>query len=167
MSLINSLVVLFCATVVSCRFQVPLRATDDLDLKVPGNNPLSFEHDPKDYTLQLHQLDLEPNPPAPGKPLRIQATGHLAKVVDKGSFVHVAVKWGIVTILTKDFDLCESAGAVDEECPFHEGFWNVSKTVDLPQQIPPGTYKVEMQAYTNETMDEKIICMQGDVSFTF
>ena len=101
-----------------------------------------------------------------GKTLKIQLIGQLNKEVDEGSFVDVSVKYeGIFPILTKDFDLCENAGAVDEACPLHSGFWNVSKEVTLPSQIPPGTYKIIMQAYTDKTMEEKISCMKGEVAF--
>lgn len=35
------------------------------DFKVPGDNPLYFCADPKDYLLDLENVDLSPNPPVP------------------------------------------------------------------------------------------------------
>lgn len=35
------------------------------DFKVPGDNPLYFCADPKDYLLDIENVDLEPNPPVP------------------------------------------------------------------------------------------------------
>ena len=33
--------------------------------KVPGDNPLEFCDDPKDYILEIEKVDLDPNPPKP------------------------------------------------------------------------------------------------------
>ena len=35
------------------------------DLSVPGDNPLSFCQDAKDYSLDIKYVDLTPNPPSP------------------------------------------------------------------------------------------------------
>jgi hypothetical protein len=67
--------------------------------------------------------------------------------------------------LGQDFDLCDNADKLEEKCPFHKGFWNISKQVELPKLIPVGKYTVEMQAYTDNTMAEKISCMKGDITF--
>ena len=70
-----------------------------------------------------------------------------------------------LTLLKKDFDLCDNAEAIGEQCPLHKGFWNISQEVELPKQIPTGKYRVAMQAYTDGTMAEYINSMHGDVSF--
>lgn len=36
---------------------------DEPDLDVPGSNPLKYCADPKDYLLELDNVDLDPNPP--------------------------------------------------------------------------------------------------------
>lgn len=36
----------------------------DTDLSVPGENPLVYCADPKDYILSIEKVDLDPNPPA-------------------------------------------------------------------------------------------------------
>ena len=35
------------------------------EFKVPGDNPLYFCADPKDYSLEIEKVDLSPNPPVP------------------------------------------------------------------------------------------------------
>ena len=35
------------------------------DFKVPGDNPLYFCADPKDYIAKITKVDLSPNPPVP------------------------------------------------------------------------------------------------------
>lgn len=103
-----------------------------------------------------------------GQKLNILSTGHLTEVADQGSFAHVEVKMAYlgITLLKENFDLCYNAEkAVGEQCPFRKGFWNISKEVELPKQIPPGKYSVAMQAYTDEVMTEYISSMHGDVTF--
>lgn len=36
---------------------------NDMDLSVPGENPLVYCADPKDYILNIEKIDLDPNPP--------------------------------------------------------------------------------------------------------
>jgi hypothetical protein len=40
--------------------QLPVAPNDSLD--VPGNNPLVFCEDPKDYILDIDHIDVEPDP---------------------------------------------------------------------------------------------------------
>jgi hypothetical protein len=42
--------------------QIPL--VDDAH-SVPGDNPLNFCADPKNYILDITKVDLDPNPPSP------------------------------------------------------------------------------------------------------
>lgn len=42
------------------------------EFKVPGDNPLYFCADPKDYLLDIENVDLSPNPPVPYVLLNIQ-----------------------------------------------------------------------------------------------
>lgn len=37
----------------------------DEEHKVPGENPLYFCEDPKDYLVEIYNVDLDPNPPKP------------------------------------------------------------------------------------------------------
>lgn len=44
---------------------VPNQVTVKEEFKVPGDNPLYFCADPKDYILDITKVDLDPNPPKP------------------------------------------------------------------------------------------------------
>jgi hypothetical protein len=35
------------------------------EYKVPGDNPMYFCADPKDYSVKIDKVDLDPNPPKP------------------------------------------------------------------------------------------------------
>jgi hypothetical protein len=71
--------------------------------------------------------------------------------------VDVTVKLGLIKILHKQFDVCEEAcvssltlltlesdmacrrkSDVDIQCPVEKGPYNVTQTVALPREIPPG-----------------------------
>ena len=41
--------------------QLPMTPNDSFD--VPGNNPLIYCEDPKDYTFEIDHIDVVPNPP--------------------------------------------------------------------------------------------------------
>jgi hypothetical protein len=43
--------------------QQPLGGITPKENEVPGENPLEFCEDPKDYLLDITKVDLEPNPP--------------------------------------------------------------------------------------------------------
>ena len=62
--LISGLLLLLFATLshsLKSEEQLPIAPQDSLE--VPGNNSLLFCQDPKDYILEIHKVDLDPNPP--------------------------------------------------------------------------------------------------------
>jgi hypothetical protein len=79
-------------------------------------------------------------------------------LLQEGAYVDVTVKLGLIKLLHKQFDVCEEAcvsspdclptpefnttrrrkSDVDIKCPIQEGPYNVSQTVALPREIPPG-----------------------------
>ncbi|KAJ9635907.1 Phosphatidylglycerol/phosphatidylinositol transfer protein [Coniosporium tulheliwenetii] len=115
------------------------------DLSVPGKNPLSFCSAPTDDILKIDHVDLDPNPPEAGKTLNISASGTLRSKVEEGSTIHLQVK------------------NVDLECPLEKGEMKLSKSVDLPREIPPGKYTVLADVYTKE--DKRITCLTATITF--
>jgi len=77
----------------------------------------------------------------------------------------VVVKYGIITLISKTFDICDNADKMDEKCPLEKGVWSVSKRVDLPNQIPPGRYTVTIEAYMGDDTGEELTGMTGAVTF--
>jgi ML domain len=72
-----------------------------------------------------------------GTPLSISATGVLKESVEKGAYVILQVKYGVITLIKQTVDLCDQVSNVDLDCPLEEGPLTLSKDVDLPRQIPP------------------------------
>lgn len=138
-------------------------ATED-GIKVPGDSPLELcdgEHG--DDIVKIESVDLIPNPPAPGKELVIKASGIIFETIEQGAYVLLTVKYGLIQLVKTKADLCEQIGNVDLECPLDKGKMVITKSVDLPKEIPPGTYHVAADVYTAN--DKKITCLTASVKF--
>ena len=46
------------------------------------------------------------------------------------------VKYGLITLIKQQADLCEQMSNVDEDCPL-SGEKTITKDVDLPKTVPP------------------------------
>ena len=78
------------------------------------------------------------NPLPSGKTLSIKAHGNFTETVQDGSYIKVQVKYGLITLLNNQFDLCEQMSNVDEKCPL-SGEKTITKDVEIPKTVPPVT----------------------------
>lgn len=137
--------------------QSPINPNND-GPPVNGDNPLKYCSDQSSYILQIDTVNLQPNPPQPyvlhsysfiyaecniltytfrGQTLTIRANGTLKEDVEKGAKVLLVVKYGLITILNGEVNLCDQIKEVDLSCPLKKGDMTLTKKVDLPKQIPP------------------------------
>ncbi|PYH95999.1 putative ML domain protein [Aspergillus ellipticus CBS 707.79] len=137
--------------------QTPIYANGDFPVK--GDNPLEYCNDPAGYTLEIDHVDLSPNPPLPGKTLTITAKGTLSEPVEKGAYVLLEVKYGLITLVRQRADLCDQIVNVDLECPLEKGEMVLTKQVELPSQIPPGKYNVHADVFSED--GKRITCLDG------
>lgn len=72
-----------------------------------------------------------------GETLTIKAKGDFKEKIEEGAKVHLHVKYGLITLINQEADLCDSLGNVDLKCPLEKGEMTLTKDVDLPAQIPP------------------------------
>jgi len=98
-----------------------------------------------------------------GQVLSIVARGDLSQDIEDGAKVHLQVKYGLITIIKQDADLCNQVKNVDLECPIKKGETALTKDVELPKQIPPGKYTVLADVTTKD--DKKITCLTATVEF--
>lgn len=84
-----------------------LKALDDEKIPVPGDQPLVYCNDPKDYILEVHNVDLIPNPPRPGEKLIVKANGTFHQTIAEGATVYLQVKYGLITLIKQEADMCE------------------------------------------------------------
>ena len=72
-----------------------------------------------------------------GKELIIKASGTVKQDIEEGAYIELQVKYGLIRLIKTRADLCEQVENVDMECPIKEGKLEITKTVELPQSIPP------------------------------
>jgi hypothetical protein len=135
------------------------------DLSVPGDNPLTYcNADRADDILTITNVDLTPNPPLAGEELVINAVGQTSKPIEKGAYVLLQVKYGLIRLISTTADLCEQITNVDMECPIEKGELKITKSISLPAEIPPGKYSVLADVFTKD--DEPITCLEATVVFS-
>ncbi|KAK4191973.1 ML domain-containing protein [Podospora australis] len=139
-----------------------VRRVDDLD--VPGENPLKFcDADRSDDMIVLEKVVLTPNPPEAGTTLIIEATGTVKEPILEGAYVNLSVKYGYIRLINTQADLCKEMKNVDMECPIEKGKISITKSVELPKEIPPGKYTVLADVFSVD--DEHITCLTATVVF--
>ncbi|KAL2000666.1 hypothetical protein VTN02DRAFT_2779 [Thermoascus thermophilus] len=141
--------------------QSALKTTSDgRNRPVYGDNPLEYCADPSQNILQISSVDLSPNPPAAGQTLTIKATGTFKETIEEGAKVLLQVKYGLIRLISQEADLCEQIENVDLHCPLEKGKMTLTKEVELPKEIPPGSYSVFADVYTKD--NKKITCLKAD-----
>lgn len=85
--------------------------------------------------IRIDYIRLNPDPPVKGKTLHIDFKGTLSEPVTEGAYVVVQVKFGLVQLIKKTFDLCEEIEKIDKKCPLDKGPIEISRDVDLPRAI--------------------------------
>ncbi len=72
-----------------------------------------------------------------GHELVIKASGVVTAKIEKGSYIRLQVKYGLIRLINQVVDLCDQITNVDLECPIEEGVLTITKSVELPREIPP------------------------------
>lgn len=131
---------------------------------VPGDNPLSYcEGAAESEFLVIEHVDLVPNPPKPGHNLTIEAAGVVKKDIKEGAYVELVVKYGFIQLIQTTVDLCEQIRSIGLDCPIKAGETTITKSVALPQEIPPGKYTVKADVYSSDA--EPVTCLDAEVHF--
>lgn len=134
------------------------------DLNVPGQNPLQFcDADRSDDIIEIEKVVLTPNPPEAGTTLIIEASGTVKETILEGAYVNLQVKYGYIRLINTQADLCKEMKNVELECPIEKGKISITKSVDLPKEIPPGKYTVLADVFSKD--DEHITCLTASVVF--
>jgi hypothetical protein len=72
-----------------------------------------------------------------GQTLVIEAEGTVHKAILEGAYVNLQVKYGYIRLINTKADLCEQIKNVDLECPIEKGKLVITKSIELPKEIPP------------------------------
>ncbi|CEP23920.1 unnamed protein product [Cyberlindnera jadinii] len=130
---------------------------------VPGDSPVAICDASQKQLLTIDLVDIVPNPPARGANLTVAAVGHLHELVEEGAYVDVDVRYGYIKLISQTYDLCDEVGEVDLKCPLKPGEYKLSKTVEIPNEVPPGKYVVYARAFTKD--DKYLACITATVVF--
>ncbi|CDS10151.1 hypothetical protein LRAMOSA02828 [Lichtheimia ramosa] len=143
----------------------------------PSSTDLIEDCSDDSYGVEIRDITLTPSFPEPGKELLIEAEGIIKEPIQDGAYVQVTVKIGVVTLIRRTFDLCEEMQKNDVlDCPVRQGPTKASivepsshdhhiitKTVQLPKEIPKGDFRVYAQAYNYD--DSDLACLKAHVDF--
>jgi len=133
-------------------------------LDVPGQNPLKYcDADRGDDIINIEKVTLTPNPPEAGTTLVIEATGTVKEDIIDGAYVMLQVKYGYIRLINTQADLCKEMKNVELECPIEKGKITITKSVDLPKEIPPGKYTVLADVFNKG--GDHITCLTATVFF--
>ncbi len=75
-----------------------------------------------------------------GAELVIQATGTVFEPITEGAYVNLVVKYGLIRLISTKADLCEQIQNVDLKCPIEKGDLSITKSVEIPKEVPPVRY---------------------------
>ncbi|KAL1703005.1 ML domain-containing protein [Schizophyllum commune] len=116
-------------------------------------------------TVQLKSITISPDPPIPGQQLTMTVEADVQETIQEGAYADVTVKVGLIKLLQKRFDICEEARNANAtvQCPVERGEHTVVQTVQLPREIPPAMFKIDVLAWTHE--DEDMACAKFEVDF--
>ncbi|KAF9433802.1 Phosphatidylglycerol/phosphatidylinositol transfer protein [Entomortierella beljakovae] len=129
---------------------------------VPANATIE-ECGPDTDLLKIEYVNLSPNPPEKGKVLTIDAKGLLSGPIVEGAVIDVVAKVGVIKLLTKKFDFCEESVKVDKPCPVASGEQYLQHSVELPKEIPPGKYVVNIQVHNPD--GQQVTCLLVKAQF--
>lgn len=76
--------------------------------------------------------------------MTIIANGTFSKDIEPGATVFLQVKYGLITLIKQEADLCDNLPQIDMSCPVKEGVLSIKKEVDIPKQV------VSLQRARNE-----------------
>ena len=67
--------------------------------------------------------------------MTISANGTFSKRIEPGATVFLQVKYGLITLIKQEADLCDNLPQIDLNCPLEKGVMTLKKEVDIPKQV--------------------------------
>jgi hypothetical protein len=71
--------------------------------------------------------------------LTVIANGTFSQDIDPGATVFLQVKYGLITLIKQEADLCDNLPKIDLSCPIKKGVLTIKKEVDIPKQVVSAT----------------------------
>ncbi|KAI9473309.1 Phosphatidylglycerol/phosphatidylinositol transfer protein [Coemansia sp. RSA 989] len=129
-----------------------LRIDDDMG-KNRTLNDIIRDVSHEDDLIDINYVKMDPEHPKRSTPIHIDALAFIKEHIDSAT-ANVKVKYGFITLLNRNYDLCEELKTnLNKTCPVDKGPIEVSVDVDVPGFIPPGWFHLEATAWRDS--DEK------------
>ena len=122
--------------------------------------------------LQTYSIECTPDPPAPGKDLKVVIKAAVTDEIAQGAYADVVVKLGLVKLLQKRFDLFEELRNRPEwsltadsggGAPLRKGDVVITFDGRLPREIPRAKFTIDVRAYTAD--EEDLAAVKLNVAF--
>ncbi|KAI0035671.1 ML domain-containing protein [Vararia minispora EC-137] len=116
--------------------------------------------------VQLTSVSMTPEPPKAGQNQTVAVKANILNVIEEGAYAVVEVKFGVIRILNRTFDICDEARRANAsiQCPVLPGYYEIEQTVALPRGIPPSKFKASIRGYS--VLDEDLLCGVATVDFS-
>lgn len=99
-----------------------------------------------------------------GGSISVLVSGNVRKTVKAGAYAKITIKYGLIQLISTTVDLCEQLGSVGVQCPVKTGPFMISKSLDMPSAVPPGTFSVVADVYSDN--DERITCVTAVITMS-
>jgi len=111
--------------------------------------------------LTIQSVLADPFPPVKGQDLTVSVVAQLASAVQEGNYT-IAVNFLGIPIFSKSGDIC----SLDKShpCPFAQGPYNLSKSVNLPSFVPSGSYDIQITAVSTAPTQAEMTCVKLSVT---
>ncbi len=86
-------------------------------------------------SLPLRHRSTRSNDSDSGQKLTISGNGTFSKKIEAGATVFLQVKYGLITLIKQEADLCDNLPKIDITCPIEKGLFTINKDVDIPKQV--------------------------------
>ncbi|KAI6656457.1 Phosphatidylglycerol/phosphatidylinositol transfer protein [Oopsacas minuta] len=112
---------------------------------------------------KIVSVTITPDPPKKGQKLTVKASFGVKENVTGGT-VKVQIKWGVITVLSKSYGLCDLVDEMGKMCPVAEGTIEFTKEEAIPSLSPGGGYTGKIIAGDQNGKELLCIDLKFDLS---
>ncbi|KAF8179754.1 ML domain-containing protein [Mycena galopus ATCC 62051] len=110
--------------------------------------------------VHLDSLTLSLDAANDGK-LALTWKGEALQTIKRGAYAKIVIKYGLIQLISTTVDMCQQDGIT---CPFETGHFEITQTTSYTEKtVPPGTYNVLIDGYTDD--DESVLCVKIQANF--
>jgi hypothetical protein len=109
-----------------------------------------------DNKVTLHDVQLSPTPLKSGAPMDFKLNATLPVDIEEPAYIKGEAKYLFIRVPVPKTELCDHT-----TCPVRKGDIHIEETESVPDNFPPGTYNVRLEAYNGQ--DEPLLCVNVEI----